>query len=336
MRLVAPGSAGDSEIPPMVNFIESIGMVPNITENIYQPFEPFFHSNTDDFRVNDLISALTDNSKVIWCIRGGRGNSRLIPLLEQRLPSTLDHKIFIGQSDITVLHLYLQKKYGWQTIHGSNLDYVGVGFYEGSAESQASLVALTDLILDRKDSICLPLMAKFDERPAVAKIESRVVGGNIELVETSLGAFWQIETRGRIVFLEGVGEAAWRTERSLDHMKHAGIFDHVEAVVFGDFTSVDNYTLVEIVLKRFAQEMSFPVFKLSGVGHGPINYPVPLLAPAEITRIESDTFQLCIRNVNGDIVHDVGNGSYSKHENSFTILVSILSGLVSWFAFQKL
>lgn len=100
VRIIAPGSAGDSELPPMINYIESLGLVPNMTENIYQPFEPFFQSNTDEFRVTDLISALTDNSKVVWCIRGGKGNSRLIPLLEQRLPATLNHKIFIGQTQI--------------------------------------------------------------------------------------------------------------------------------------------------------------------------------------------------------------------------------------------
>lgn len=54
-------------------------------------------------------------------------------------------------------------------------------------------------------------------------------------------------------------------------MKLAGVLDQVDAVVFGDFTGADNYTLVEIALQRFAQEVSFPVFKLSGIGHGNIN-----------------------------------------------------------------
>lgn len=300
-----------------------------MTENIYQPFEPFFHSNTDEFRVNDLISALTDNSKVIWCIRGGKGNSRLIPLLEQRLPPTLNHKIFIGQSDITVLHLYLQYKYGWQTIHGSNLDYVGVGLYDQTVESRASLVALTDLIFNRINLICLPLMTQFDDRAPVAAIQSRIVGGNIELVETSLGTFWQVDTQDKILFLEGVGEAAWRTERSLEHMKHAGIFNSVKAVVFGDFTSVDNYTLVEIVLKRFAQDVTFPVFKLSGVGHGPINYPVPLFAPAQISHIDSTTFRLCINNINSDVVGRSSNSTCFKLTASSNFLM--FTGIVSLF-----
>lgn len=212
VRLIAPGGAGTSE------------------------FEPNYHSNTDEFRANNLISALLDDSKVVWCLRGGRGVSRVIPYLERHLPSTLNHKVFVGQSAVTVLHLYLQHKYGWQTIHGSNIDYIGGGLYDESDESRASLVALEDLILERKDSICLPLMRRIDDRPAVAQIESRMIGGNLELVETSIGTFWQVDAKGRILFFEDVGRDDWRIEMTLDHMTFAGVFDDVEAVVFADFT----------------------------------------------------------------------------------------------------
>lgn len=280
-----------------------------------------------------MISALTDESKIVWCIRGGRSPSRLIPLLEQRLPTTLNHKIIIGQSAITILHLYLQHKYGWQTIHGSNLDYVGIGLYDESEEGQASLVALTDLIFERHESICLPSMKRIDSRSSVEEIKSRVVGGNLELVETSLATFWQIDTRDRIAFFEDVGRPAWRIEMSLDHMKLAGIFDHVVAVVFGDVTSTDNDTLMDIAFQRFAQSVSFPVFKLSGIGHENINYPLPLLAPAQITHIDSNTYQLCVNNINDDIVNS-SNGS-SKFGNRCSLLVLFIV-IINLFAMQTL
>lgn len=293
-----------------------------MTDNIYQG-EPLGYSNTDEFRLNDLIAALTDDSKVVWCIRGGRSPSRLIPMLEQRLPSTLPHKIIIGQSAITVLHLYLQHKYGWQTIHGSNLDYVGIGFYDDSEEGQSSLVALTDLIFNRQESICLSSMTKIDSRPFADEINSRIVGGNLELVETSLGTFWQVDTQGRILFFEDAGRPAWRVEMTLDHMIFAGVFDDVEAVVFGDFTGADNDTLVEMALQRFAQSVSVPVFKLSGIGHGNINYPLPLLAPAQITRIgTSNTFRLCVDNINDEIVSSISsNISNFKSKSNFLLCV---------------
>ncbi len=118
VRVVAPArSSSVSTLPLIKDYIESLGLVANISENIYST-EDAFYSNTDEFRANDLISALLDdNVKIIWCVRGGTGSIRLVPYLEDRLPATLNrHKIFIGYSDITVLHLYLQYKYGWQTI----------------------------------------------------------------------------------------------------------------------------------------------------------------------------------------------------------------------------
>lgn len=310
------------------------GLTPNMTENIYQD-EPLGYANTDEFRLNDLISALTDDSKVVWCIRGGRSPSRLIPMLEQRLPSTLPHKIVIGQSAITVLHLYLQQKYGWQTIHGTNLDYVGIGFYDGSDDGRASLAAHSDLIFNRQESICLPSLTRIDDRPAVDQIESRIVGGNLELIETSLATFWQVDTQMRILFLEDSGRAAWRVEMSLDHLKLAGVFDHVQAVVFGDFTGADNDTLVDIAFRRFSQDVSVPVFKLTGIGHGNVNYPLPLLAPARITRSGSNDYQLCVDNISGEIVNSNSSGSIGKVANQFTFLLCTFVGMVGLLHFMK-
>lgn len=118
VRVVAPSrKTADSTLPLIKTYVEeSLKLVPIISDDIYSNEDPFY-SNTDEYRANDLISALLDpNVKIIWCVRGGTGSIRLIPYLEQRLPATLAHKIFIGYSDITVLHLYFQYKYGWQTM----------------------------------------------------------------------------------------------------------------------------------------------------------------------------------------------------------------------------
>lgn len=53
--------------------------------------------------------------KIMWAIRGGIGCLRLIPILEELLPATLNSKILIGFSDVTALHFYFISKYGWQT-----------------------------------------------------------------------------------------------------------------------------------------------------------------------------------------------------------------------------
>lgn len=72
----------DKDLPVVKTYIESKGLVADISENIYSEEDPFY-SNTDESRANDLISALLDDIvKIIWCIRGGagfdRGSIRLI------------------------------------------------------------------------------------------------------------------------------------------------------------------------------------------------------------------------------------------------------------------
>lgn len=115
--MIAPArKTPDSALPLIKTYVESLGLVADISENIYSD-EDAFYANTDEFRANDLISAVLDEKvKIIWCVRGGTGSIRLVPYLEEKLPSKVEHKILIGYSDITVLHLYFEYKYGWQTI----------------------------------------------------------------------------------------------------------------------------------------------------------------------------------------------------------------------------
>jgi len=297
VRVVAPaGKGAQSSLPLIKNYVESLGLVADISLNIYNQSEPFY-SNSDEFRASDLISALlNDTVKVIWCIRGGSGTMRLIPYLEERLPETLPQKILIGYSDITVLHLYLANKYGWQTLHGPMLEGIVTGQYDPIG---SSVVSLTDLIFDRRQSICLPQLTMLDENTPVAGIQSQVVGGNLALVEASIGTLWQVNASGKILFLEDTGEAAYSVERSLDHMKQAGVFKLVDAVIFGDFTGADSTTLMNLALKRFAQSVSFSVFRMAGIGHGSVNYPLPLSTFTEIVRIDSDTYHFCVNNILG-------------------------------------
>ncbi len=158
-------------------------------------------------------------------------------------------------------------------------------------------MAIESLIFERQDKICIPA-TKLNDHVNVARIESRVVGGNAALVEASIGTVWQVQTKGRIFFLEDVGEAAYSIERSLDHMKQSGIFDGVDAVIFSDFTRPDDVDLMNLVFDRFAKSVSFPVFRVTGMGHGDINYPLPFLTHTEITRnVDGVNYEFCVDNI---------------------------------------
>ena len=120
-------------------------------------------------------------------------------------------------------------------------------------------------------------------------------------VETSIATSWPINGNGKIVFLEDVGEAAYSIERSLEHMKQAGVFDGAKAVVFGDFTNPDSEVLLNLAIQRFADDdlVECPVFRIAGIGHASTNFPLPLHTRAEIRNVnpEQQRYQLCVNNV---------------------------------------
>ncbi|MDE5063927.1 LD-carboxypeptidase, partial [Wolbachia endosymbiont of Drosophila chauvacae] len=148
--IIAPSSKGkESDLTTIKEYVEALDFNPHISEKIYSNDNPFY-SNSDEFRANDLVSALTGDSKIIWCIRGGEGASRLIPYLE-KLPNdkkeriAQNKKILIGYSDITALHIHLQAKYDWQTLHGTMLEMI-----VNNSVSESSVEKLKELILNKR------------------------------------------------------------------------------------------------------------------------------------------------------------------------------------------
>jgi muramoyltetrapeptide carboxypeptidase len=53
------------------------------------------------------------------------------------------------------------------------------------------------------------------------------------VVVTSLGTPWEIETDGKILFLEDVNEKPFRIDRMLMHLLQAGKFREVQGIIFG-------------------------------------------------------------------------------------------------------
>lgn len=110
-------------------------------------------------------------------------------------------------------------------------------------------------------------------------IDSTIIGGNLCLVQTSIGTTWQIQAQNKIVFLEEVGERGYRTDRMLEHLTQAAIFKDAAAIIFGDFIEdkePNGSSLTMQVLEKFADSSPLPVIKMNGIGHGNTNIPLPL------------------------------------------------------------
>lgn len=272
--IIAPaGSIVDiSIIEKSKALLKSWRLIPRISDDLLG--SDLLCANSGDKRFQQLKNALfSTDSQAIWCLRGGYGCTRLIPSL-LKLSAPEKSKLFIGFSDITALHLFLQQKWHWQTLHGPSLNQVTrlLIEHENINELKKLIFGQLSELIYSLEPYTKPLSTSLDF------IEAPLTGGSLSLVQTSLGTDWQIETKNKILFLEDVNEVAYRIDRMLQHLQQSGILSHVKAILLGDFTfstKIEEEKKIQKVLERFANEQSFPVLRCPGIGHGRKNRSLP-------------------------------------------------------------
>ncbi|MCC8377011.1 MAG: LD-carboxypeptidase [Rickettsia endosymbiont of Graphium doson] len=198
--------------------------------------------------------------KIIWAFRGGYGCSEIVEdcfNIEKK-----GDKILIGYSDITALHLLLNDHYDIPTIHGSVL----TSFLPPVNQDINSILN----VLKGEDSkIALSPINKINDNP----IEGKILGGNLTVFSKLIGTSVNLKTNN-ILLLEDVNEKGYAIHRNLVQLKNAGIFDGIEAIIFGDFTSGDEN--IELAIKSFCLNHipNIETYRADGIGHGAVNQPV--------------------------------------------------------------
>jgi muramoyltetrapeptide carboxypeptidase len=285
--IIAPSSSKDVDLKAIADIVRGFGLTPRIPDNMLLSGVDPFSANTDEFRFNQLKQAIyTEDSKVIWAFRGGYGAGRLIPSLHE-LPLPMYPKILIGYSDITPLHIICTQKYGWSTLHGRTLSEFIV-----RKTNEAEISAMKEALFGRVKATFNNLKLLNTVNLSDKEIKSEVVGGNLALIQTSLGTPWQFNADNKIVLLEDVDERGYSIDRMLTHLTHAGIFDKALAVMIGDIMcnpEKDGTMLCDMAVARFANSLNIPVLSCSQVGHGEYNWPVPFNMPAILTLGELPT-----------------------------------------------
>lgn len=272
--IIAPSARCDDTVIPKVQaLIESWGLKANIPHDLFG--EDLLSANSTEKRLEHLLNAIHNpHSKVIWCLLGGYGSAKLIPHL-MKLEPIKQTKLFIGFSDITVLHLFFQQQWGWSTIHGPTARQTAL-----NGISSESIAAIKSLIFGAQECDILnrviPLNQHAVDKPTT---EGVITGGNLTLMQTSIGTPWQINAENKIVLIEEVKERGYRIDRSLLHLKQVGVFDKAKGILLGDITESDEpngTSLIDPILKQFADSCAIPVYKINGVGHGSENFPIIL------------------------------------------------------------
>ncbi len=279
--VVAPGyPSKPQEVEGAEAFLLKWNLRPRIPKGIIRPH--FLHAHEDEARIAFLKKAIeAKDSQVIWCLRGGYGSNRLLPALA-KMKKPRQKKLLIGISDISSLHTFVTQEWGWQTLHGPLLDRMGRNLVAPKYEKE-----MHRLLFGQDHSVTFkgltPLNAAAKKKK---RIKSKVVGGNLTVLQSTLGTPWQVNADGAFLFLEDIGERGYRIDRMLEQMRQAGVFKKCHGILLGDFiggaepaTGKDNFNLV---WKRWAQDLQIPLYKGMQAGHADIQRPVPFNTPCEL------------------------------------------------------
>jgi muramoyltetrapeptide carboxypeptidase len=231
----------------------------------------FTFSGTDLERTADLQEMMDDeNVKAILCARGGYGLSRIIGHLDftalKRNP-----KWIIGFSDITVLHAALQKNQ-IMSIHGP----MAAAFNKG-AEGAPYVQALNSIFNGKLCQYETPAHA-YNQ---LGSVTAPIIGGNLCLIAHLIGSVNSITTKGKILFLEDIGEFHYNLDRMVIQMKNAGLFHDLAGLVIGGFSAMrDEPTDIGAgayeIIQSHIKEFNYPICYDFPISHGLANYPIKL------------------------------------------------------------
>ena len=273
IAIVAPSGVlknYDNYINKAKELLKSWGLNVIVGKNVFNDDGHF--AGTDNERTLDFQSALDDKSiKGIWCARGGYGAVRVIDNLNFE-KYKLDPKWIIGYSDITAIHneLHILNSESIHAIMCKSLNELDI--YNSESGS-----LLKKTLFGEKISYKI----KTNSYNIEGSTSGKLVGGNLTLLHCMLGSKSSINTEGKILFIEDLGEYLYHIDRMLYSLKRAGYFDNLNGLIVGDFTDLRKNTtpfgrnLKELILE-IVSDYNIPVAFDFPAGHGKENFPLIL------------------------------------------------------------
>ena len=244
-----------------------IGVLKELGFKVKVPVEIFkkkrYLAGDDMVRANVINSLFLDPEiDGIICARGGYGAIRILDHLNWDIIKQ-NPKPFIGFSDNTAILLAIIEKTGNGVIHGPNV----VSFAQAQKKTMDTFYETLNTSFDKID-IANGRIIKPGECTGVLK------GGNLATISHLLGTRYQPDFKEAVLFLEDIGEPAYKIDRMLTQMKMAGLFEGIRGVIIGSFENCDNDEYVEDILFEIFEEYNVPVLSGLNSGHGKVNLSI--------------------------------------------------------------
>jgi muramoyltetrapeptide carboxypeptidase len=234
------------------------------------------YSRTEDERRAESLMGMWLDPRVKAIIggTGGYGAVRMLPYLEPEV-FRLNPKAFVGYSDITALHLWLIRQCDLRAFHGPTVDDLTPSMRDPSFSS-----LITALTVPRPATRLGKDLARC---VLPGRATGRLVGGNLSLVQQTIGTNYQVDTHGAVLFLEEIREPMSAVDERLVHFRAAGLMDNLAGIVFGQL-SLDRSEEEEFedFIVDLVSDLGVPVLMDFPAGHENPNLTIPLGTEVEL------------------------------------------------------
>lgn len=254
------------EIQTAIDILQNWGLFVVLGKNLFVQQNQF--AGSDEQRTADLQTALDDASvKAILFARGGYGTVRIIDKIDfSRFKN--NPKWLIGYSDITILHSHIHKHFGIATLHSP----MAFNFQKASADV---LEKIKLILFENQQDYTIPAHS-FNRKGTAQGI---LIGGNLSILYSLLGSASDIDTTGKILFLEDLDEYLYHIDRMMLSLKRNGKLQNLAGLVIGGMSDMKDNTIsfgktAEEIILDAVKEYNYPVCFGFPAGHLDSNFPL--------------------------------------------------------------
>lgn len=233
------------------------------------PYERYgYLSGTDKIRAEDINNMFADPEvNGIICLRGGYGTPRILDLIDYEIIRK-NPKVFLGYSDITALHIVFNQIANLVTFHGPMVSSDMLGEFSEFTKNSVFKTLMDSEVIGLIEN---PLGYEIETLQG-GKAEGTAIGGNLSLISSTIGTAFEIDTKGKILFIEEIGEEPYRIDRMLNQLRLAGKLNDAIGIIFGDFNNCVpsdlNQSLgLEEVINDFIRPLKIPIISNFRAGH---------------------------------------------------------------------
>lgn len=272
------------EIKPSVDLFRSWGLEVVTNENLYATDNQF--AGNDALRAASLQQYLDNPEiKAIVCARGGYGTVRIIDRLDFTAFAK-NPKWIVGYSDVTVLHSHINKNLDISTLHATMPLNIPADATAKSYPAVESLKAALFGNLHGYSGLQLEITPSAHNRSGSCKAE--VVGGNLSILYSLCGSHSDIDTDGKILFIEDLDEYLYHIDRMMQNLKRTGKLHKIKGLIVGAMSDMHDNTIpfgktAEEIVYEAVAEYDYPVLFCQNFGHvGTSNLALPLGVETEL------------------------------------------------------